>query len=179
MLSRQIKIGLIGGVSWVSTQEYYRRINTFFESRLGEAINKDRILLLADRGSSGYQTDYLNMVLARLGDGSDPNSFFVDRSMEALAISFYNLREATDMASLVSDPVPEVQVLPCPDRKAWARLLWELNQPTADGRKRHTVVIHRPEDILRLQRAILARYVLEINGGGGSWRSIFSRSPIS
>ena len=35
MLSRQVKIGLIGGVSWVSTQEYYRRINTFFESRLG------------------------------------------------------------------------------------------------------------------------------------------------
>lgn len=35
MLSRHVKIGLIGGVSWVSTREYYRRINTFFESRLG------------------------------------------------------------------------------------------------------------------------------------------------
>lgn len=36
---RQVKIGLIGGVSWVSTTEYYRRINTFFERRLGGLHN--------------------------------------------------------------------------------------------------------------------------------------------
>jgi len=35
VLSREVKIGLIGGVSWVSTREYYRRINAHFESRLG------------------------------------------------------------------------------------------------------------------------------------------------
>jgi aspartate racemase len=36
VLSREVKIGLIGGVSWVSTREYYRRLNAHFESRLGQ-----------------------------------------------------------------------------------------------------------------------------------------------
>jgi aspartate racemase len=39
MLDRYVKIGLIGGVSWVSTLEYYRRINTFYERRWGRLHN--------------------------------------------------------------------------------------------------------------------------------------------
>jgi len=30
------KIGLIGGMSWVSTESYYRRINSEVQRRLGE-----------------------------------------------------------------------------------------------------------------------------------------------
>jgi aspartate racemase len=39
MVDQQVKIGLIGGVSWVSTLEYYRRINTFFERQRGRLHN--------------------------------------------------------------------------------------------------------------------------------------------
>ena len=44
MLHRQVKIGLIGGVGWVSTLEYYRRINMHFESRLGALRNPGIVL---------------------------------------------------------------------------------------------------------------------------------------
>jgi len=44
VLDRHLKIGLIGGVSWVSTIEYYRRINTFFEGRLGGLRNPGIVL---------------------------------------------------------------------------------------------------------------------------------------
>jgi aspartate racemase len=43
-VDRNVKIGLIGGVSWVSTLEYYRRINMFFESRLGGLHNPGIVL---------------------------------------------------------------------------------------------------------------------------------------
>jgi aspartate racemase len=39
MLAPYIKIGLIGGVSWVSTLEYCRRINRFFECQWGQLRN--------------------------------------------------------------------------------------------------------------------------------------------
>jgi hypothetical protein len=151
--------------------------NAVARLELGEAVNKDKVLLFASDDSGGYQAEYLNSVLARYGGGSEPNSFFADRPKEALAISFYNLREATDLESLVSDPVPEIRILPCPDRQTWNRLLWEWNQPADDGRKRHTVLIHRPEDLLRLQRAILTGYVLEINGGRGREATLLKFIP--
>lgn len=51
MLNPPVKIGLIGGVSWVSTREYYRRINTFFESRLGPYHTPDIVLCSLPFGS--------------------------------------------------------------------------------------------------------------------------------
>ena len=44
MLSHDARLGLIGGVSWVSTLEYYRRINTYFEDRLGRFHTPDIVL---------------------------------------------------------------------------------------------------------------------------------------
>ncbi|MHC4519980.1 MAG: type II secretion system protein GspD, partial [Planctomycetota bacterium] len=151
--------------------------NALARLELGETVNKDKIFLLTHRDVGGYRADYLEEVLAGFGDGTDSASFFANRPDEALAISFYNLREATSAESLAGDPVPQLQVLPCPDRRAWARLLWELNQPDEDGRRRHTVVIHRPEDVLRLQRAIFVKYVLEVNGGGGPEASLLKFIP--
>ena len=53
-----------------------------------------------------------------------------------------------------------------------AQLLWEKNQPDENGRKRHTILIHRPEDVIRLQRSILMKLVLHLNGGGGPEASL-------
>ena len=53
----------------------------------------------------------------------------------------------------------------------------ELNQPDKRGRKRHTVLIHQEEDLLRLQRAIMIKGILEINGGGGPEASLLKFIP--
>jgi len=79
--------------------------------------------------------------------------------------------------SLISDPVPKFEIVSCPDRQSWKHLLWKLNQPDQSGRKRYTMLIHRPEDILRLQRSIMIAEVLHINGGGGPEASLRNFIP--
>ena len=32
-----------------------------------------------------------------------------------------------------SEPIPLVEMVDCPDKKAWGVKLWELNQPLPDG----------------------------------------------
>jgi hypothetical protein len=44
-------------------------------------------------------------------------------------------------------------------------LLWELNQPGPNGRRRHTILIQDESDILRLRRALTLKRVAVLNGG--------------
>jgi hypothetical protein len=44
-------------------------------------------------------------------------------------------------------------------------LLWELNQPEPDGRKRFTVLLNDQSDLTRLRRAIMLKKVILANGG--------------
>jgi hypothetical protein len=151
--------------------------NTLVRLELGETINRNLIFSLTGHDSGGYQVDYLEMILAKLGGGTDSSSFFTSYPDKALAISFYDLYEAAGGQNLASGPVPKLKILDCADRKAWSRLLWELNQPGEDGRKQYTVLLHREEDILRLQRAIMIKDILEINGGGGPEASLLKFVP--
>ena len=151
--------------------------NTANRLGLGSAVNEDLIFLLTDHDSGGYDADYLDMILTKLGGGADSSSFFTNHPNKALAISFADLYETTGGQSLISDPIPRLSVVDCADRKAWARLLWELNQPGEDGPQRYTVLIHQEEDVLRLQQAILTKHILELNGGGGPEASLLKFIP--
>jgi hypothetical protein len=73
--------------------------------------------------------------------------------------------------------VPSLSVVDCTDRKAWGRLLWELNQPDEDGRSRYTVLINQAEDLRRLLGAVLMKHILEVNGGGGPEASLLKFIP--
>ena len=63
----------------------------------------------------------------------------------------------------VSDPVPRLRIVDCPDRAAWGRLLWELNQADEGGRSQYTVLLHRPQDVARLQLAIFQKITAQLN----------------
>jgi hypothetical protein len=151
--------------------------NTLTRLGLADSVNRDLIFLLTDQDSGGYQAEYLQAILTRLGGDGDTANFFTKYPDKALAISFYDLYESPNKESLVSEPVPQLKIYPCPDRKAWTKLLWELNQPTQEGRKRYTVLIHREEDIQRLQKSILIKYILTINGGKGPEASLLKFIP--
>jgi len=43
------KIGLIGGLSWVSTADYYRRLNRIAQARLGGVTSARLVLESVDR----------------------------------------------------------------------------------------------------------------------------------
>ena len=53
------KIGLLGGLSWVSTAEYYRRLNELMQARLG-GVASARIVL-----ESVNRQDYVDAVIKR------------------------------------------------------------------------------------------------------------------
>jgi len=138
---------------------------------LGSGIASDKIFVLADLGAGGYQSKSLEVLTSEILDLSSP------RLSKALAISFYDPYESPDGQSLVSDPVPEIRTVECLDRQAWGRLLRQMNQPREDGRKRYSVLIHSPADVLRLARAFMVKYVLEINGGRGPEASLLKFIP--
>ncbi len=151
--------------------------NTLTRLNLADSVNPERIFLLTNHDSGGYQAANVDDLLAKLGNGTDAASFYEKHPGEAVAISFYDLYETPGGESLASDPVPQIQLVPCPDRAAWTRLLWEMNQPDENNRERYTVLLHRPEDIIRLQYAVLLKSVLHINGGGGPEASLLNFLP--
>ena len=89
----------------------------------------------------------------------------MDFGDQALAITFCYDRASLEEGHLGSEPIPEVRMVPCADREAWSKTLWELNQPTADGERRHTILIQDESDITRLRRALVLKRVAVLNGG--------------
>ena len=92
----------------------------------------------------------------------DPAAYFAGIEGKALAVT-YTLAGRGGVSEVLEQPVPEVRLVDCPDGDAWARLLWELNQPTEDGRRRHTILLHEPDDLIRLHRAVLLKRVVQLN----------------
>jgi hypothetical protein len=82
---------------------------------------------------------------------------------KALALTFTEQQDSEAVQDVLMEPVPELQVVECPDRPAWEEALWRLNQPTDSGRRRFTVLLRDPEDILRLKRAIVVRQAADLN----------------
>ena len=95
----------------------------------------------------------------------DPQAYFAGLEGEALAIT-YTLPGGTGgggVRDVLDQPVPEIRRVPCADRDAWGRLLWELNQPDENGRVRRTILLHEPDDLVRLRRSLLLKRVVQLN----------------
>ena len=119
--------------------------------------------LAADTVREGYRVRFVSDVLRRLGDGEDWDSFFERATGKALALTFRFDPESDDLRRVAAEPIPEIALIDCPDRAAWSELMWELNQPDADGTQRHTVLIQDQRDMVRLQRAMMMKQVIELN----------------
>src|SRR5690606_8114034 len=120
---------------------------------LADPIEVDRIIFFSEEPSSGYRVRFLKDLLTEFGDGS-VESFFEHNPGQALAFRYYFDRHSPHPGALGTERIPEVSIVECADRAEWRRLLWEMNQPDADGRATATVLLHSPEDLLRLRRAI-------------------------
>ncbi|UCD51287.1 MAG: hypothetical protein JSW27_01385 [Phycisphaerales bacterium] len=145
--------------------------NALRRLELGSELVSERIFVLTDLDAGSYQSKSLDTLVSEMLD------FASQSSNKALAISFHDPYESPDGQSLVSDPVPEIRVVECLDRRAWSRLLRELNQPAEGGRRCYSILIHSPEDVERLARAVMVKYVLEINGGRGPEASLLKFIP--
>lgn len=128
-----------------------------------DRVNPERIILFEAEDTQGYRVQFLNRVLASLGDGVEARSFFERDTGKALAITFHYDRDSMEPRRMASEPIPEIALVDCPDRDAWRTLLWDMNQPDADGIRRFTILLHDPSDIERLRRAVMMKAIILLN----------------
>ncbi len=151
--------------------------NTLSRVKADKAIGDDRVFVLTARNTGGYDAAYIESFLAGHGGDDRLENFFTKHPNKALAISFHDPIQASSRESLIGDPVPDMRLVDCPDREQWGKLLWVLNQPAQDIRRRYTILIHRPEDLARLRQALMIKFTLHLNGGGGPEASLLKFLP--
>jgi general secretion pathway protein D len=160
----------------------HRQIYEVIKRReLAETIDSSRLIFLrANEDDAGVRVGRLSSHLGRLA-ATDPA--FQDLAAEtaaakgsakrspatgvvaskALALTFTKQQDNDEVKDALMEPVPEMQVLDCPDRDAWEEALWRLNQPTDAGQERFTLLLRDPGDIVRLKRAIALRHAVDLN----------------
>ncbi|MEN6336135.1 MAG: hypothetical protein ABFE01_17920 [Phycisphaerales bacterium] len=125
-------------------------------------IETPRIIYFDGQQVGGYTVKFFEELLRdHTEDG------ITDFGDKALAITYRFDRASLAEGRLGTEPVPEIRLVDCPDRKTWSKLLWELNQPLPDGQRRHTILIQNDSDIVRLRRALVVKKVAALNGGAG------------
>jgi hypothetical protein len=138
---------------------------------LASSVDPARIIYFGEDQNAGYRVRFLRDLLADLGAGAgDIDSFFAHNPGSAIAIRYYFDRHTAEPGALGAERIPEITLVDCADRAEWRRLLWDLNQPDAQGRPTAAVLIHQPQDLLRLRRAIVLKRMALLNGGIGSQR---------
>jgi len=123
-------------------------------------VEQSRIIYFDSQQVGGYNVKFLEALLKKLG-GDEMEGL----EGKALAITYHYDRDSLEEGRLGTEPIPEIKVVDCPDRDAWGALLWELNQPTAEGQQRHTILIQNGSDVLRLRRSLALKKISTLNGG--------------
>ncbi len=126
-------------------------------------VNPERMIYFEESQAEGYKVRFLGDLLSRVGGGEDAASFFASNPGKAIAITFGYDRNSMDLDRMASEPIPEISLIDCPDRETWTDLLWELNQPFADGTERYTILLKDERDLVRLQRAMMMKLVILLN----------------
>ncbi|HPD47938.1 MAG TPA: hypothetical protein P5279_12235 [Anaerohalosphaeraceae bacterium] len=122
-------------------------------------VDESRVIYFASHQVGGYDVKWLRDLIL------DEEARLRDFDGKALAITYHRDRTSLEQGRMGSEPIPLVEMVDCPDKKAWGVKLWELNQPLPDGRQRHTILITDESDVVRLRRALTLKRIVELNGG--------------
>jgi len=134
-------------------------------TKVDNRVNPSRVIYLDAKDVEGYHVQFLEREIAKFGNGKDMKSFFRNTHGKAIAFTYYYDRASMDENRLATEPIPDIKLVDCPDRDAWQKQLWDLNHPTAEGRQRYTILIQNEDDIVRLQRAMMLKKIITLNGG--------------
>lgn len=120
---------------------------------------------------SGFTTTFLSDYLAEVSNtkqvNQEPDYGLIFQNLDGLAVALtYTVRRFdSDATEILSQPVPQVHVVACPDAETWSRLLWEMNQPDRHGQARYTVLLRTEKDLTRLKRALILKRTVALNTG--------------
>lgn len=127
------------------------------------AIGLEQLVLAEAPRQTGVQPRSLAGILAGLGDGKDPQSFFARNPGKALAITFRTEGSSSGAVAALPGTIAQIKLVDSTDREGWRRLLWELNQPD-QGIQRASLLIQDPTDLDRIRQAVLLKITLQSNG---------------
>ncbi|MES2898523.1 MAG: hypothetical protein V4723_02290 [Pseudomonadota bacterium] len=128
----------------------------------------DRMQLFKPREQGEVVVQSLASLLAKFGDGRNPDSFFRLHPTKCLAITFAEHRQQYVAGNVLEEPEPKSRLVDCkPDRSDWAANLYELNKNTASANF-NTILIKDRSDLVTLSNAIALRRLVAVNGGAAS-----------
>lgn len=134
---------------------------------LNENVNPEKPILFEGRqGEGGLNVQFLDRLVASTAGVEHFAKFLTNNPGKALVVTFPVEGGVEAAAAPVRMPVPEVRLVPCVDhQKAWETVLWTWNQPDSKGRAQHSIVLRDMSDVVRLQRAVMVKKIVELNGG--------------
>ena len=158
--------------------------------KLHRNIKADRIIFFEpdDKHPAGFHVQFLGKYLAR-ESGLEParlkqiqaiedeeeqiDAFFDALGNKAIAL-VYTQRNEFDMASVMSEPVPEIRLVDFPEcddedeedeeDRVWSRMMWDLNKDVYGQPRQFTILLRRADDVDRIKRAIALKRTLQLNG---------------
>ncbi len=171
--------GRIPGEKILVCREIYEVIK---QKHLEENVNPDRLIFFNPQKDSqaGFTVAFLTRYLRQLA-AADPQfpdiaprktilgkiiptpTAGVRHPAKALVMSFEIHRKSGVAQDLMSEPVPKLEIVDCPSKNAWEKLLWERNQPKPDGTPVFSIILRTPDDMVRLERAIMVRRTIDLN----------------
>ncbi len=139
----------------------YRQIYEVLKRRDEQSkLNSSKFIFFEpDRNiGSGHQVQFLEEYIRK----NAPEVLTEKGGSKAVLITFDMKRDSDDASAIFNEPVPQVKLVDCADRKDWAKQLWELNQPKEKG-IRYAVLLREKKDIERLKYAVLMKKTVELN----------------
>lgn len=131
---------------------------------IGGAIALDRVQFFSGDEQGDFQVHTLAQELG-VAKMSEVDAAFARRPGQALALSFTSQRTGSADAGAIAEPRAEVRWLDCAGEDGCARMLWDLNQPQADGHVRYSIVLSNVDDVRRLMQVIAVKRLMSANGG--------------
>jgi ABC-type multidrug transport system fused ATPase/permease subunit len=143
--------------------------------KMDEHVDESRSLVFEPKADAdeGFEVSFLEKLLLERAQQSataeeakriktieDVWEFFEDK---ALTITYRDYGATEDLSQALESPVPTIEVVDVPDRQAYERIFWEINQPDAEGRLRSGIILHDAADMRRLKHSIVLRDTVKLN----------------
>ena len=129
-------------------------------------VNPERLLLFEpEQSASGRPVQFLESLIPKLTGAKDLSSFLKTNQGKALVIIFRGQDPGASRDS-AHTPSPEFRLIDCPDhQQSWSELVAVWNQPDTNGVPRDSIVLRDSSDLVRLQRSIIVKKIILLNGG--------------
>jgi general secretion pathway protein D len=132
--------------------------------KVGDPVKLDKLMFFEGVKGAEFKSESVGGLLKRLGDGKTHKSFFEKNPGKALTLRFRYARGSDKPGEFATEPLAEVRVVPCADRAAWKKLLWDLNQPVDGEQQHYTIVLHDESDLESMKLAIALKNTILANG---------------